>query len=141
MEILVSTTFVKAIGMLWYPCASSVSLKNIYYFLGGGSFLDFSLVVSFIGHFSKSDQKIYLFRNFILSTWFYENVVVFIGSEKGCEPLSIFTELSNLCVEFGIDKGLALIRFSGEALIPPVVTCSVGFTEQGGTKNTILSDG
>ena len=79
-------------------------------------------------------------HKFIVSTWFCDTMIC-LGSEKDCEPLSIFTELSNLCVEFGIDKGLALIRFSGEALIPPVVTCSVGFTKHNDTKQIVLGDG
>ena len=59
---------------------------------------------------------------------------------KNCESSSIFIELLNLFVEFGIDKGLIWIKFSGKALLLPVVTCSVEFTECCCTANVVLGD-
>ena len=38
----------------------------------------------------------------------------FLGAEKYCESSSIFTSLSDIVVICGHDKGLVLIRFSGE---------------------------
>ena len=51
-----------------------------------------------------------------------------------------FGRLYNLFVELRIDKGLVWIILSGEALLPPVVTYGVVFTECGNMINVVLVD-
>ena len=66
--------------------------------------------------------------------------VILIEVEKYCDLSSVLTALSNLFVQLGIDKCLVLIQFYGELLLLPVVTCSVGFKERGGTTNGVFGD-
>ena len=44
-------------------------------------------------------------------------------------------------MEFGIDKGLVWNVFYGGALLPPLVICSVGLTDNSGIKNVVFGDG
>ena len=62
-------------------------------------------------------------------------LLCFGGGEKYCDPLSIFTKVSNVFVVFCFDKDPVLVvLFRGE-LLTAVVTCEVLYTKHFGTTN------
>ena len=86
-------------------------------------------------------SQLNLVRKFIIVDWFRGTDIVFLGVSKYYDLPSMFADVSNLFLVFGIDKVLICIRSYVEVFLPPVITCDVLYTELYVTKNVVFGDG